>query len=1101
MSGRRGLALLVVVGVLGVAVTMAAAFVTLARLERRASQQRLYGTKALLLARSGLEDALARMEAGQDPDAPASRYLGEDWDADDRLCQRERSSEVFHSSHVFDPDDPDPWIEADTWNCPLRDAMRPSFFARVDALPALLPVDGRERGFSGLLAGDAAPQGNTYALHLRADDGLYVNGGDLSSPGEHPGTYDTVLKRLLGNFIEKSGFKVGVDENGDVWDFSRGYAERLVTERPAGGWISLEQAEKALGWPPGMTEALRPILSFHAWVDKKVIKPNIDPGWNALQGTWPEEWPIPGGAQTPAAWTEIKVGKRDTPILPPASTWDPPSGIGALWSGKRAFNPHTNSYAPDFERDSQGAVIGRAPVNLNWARKDYRFLYALLVGLSGIDLDNHWYTVMASGTSPHYIDPGTLGVFYRQTLSPQDAEKFVWALQEGITSSAGYPDWDGTSSIDSWDEFDRVIELNPNLAQMSQEKKDLVKANFNPNANLNKFNPGETLFRKIDKSDLCVYSTEFSFASPGFVASSLGRVVDARGRLLAERILTAVFGFDQVRFTARSEFCAAKQGRLDLAGDEGGFRLPGDAGFIAQAAGNDRTFGSRYPPIPPAATTRGLSLQSYPEPQWRGSPCPPPGAYDGALQLATTETLEGAANPGLDFLASWDNSYDATWGLGPTACTLDACMGPPSGSLLGDGPAANRAALNMIYPDGCYSESLRTPGYDSTQNFGDGFQGLLSMWYKPALGPNEWAYGSTRGICLFNMVRTNLNVSVPPYWSVMNFMDRTQSFQIGGDRVFTGQENWGANIENRYSNGENGIEQGPRFSCRNVNPEKRFWHPHRWYLVTVQWNLRATNRGDYCHFILNGTSYLDLPTPHYYQDAYTPDGNSTALNAAGFEDNGQQRPPFFYLGRRGRTNMTKGSADGTLDEVAIFSRGTSLAESATLASARFPAGRFYKEDEALEDVSTLDPVVPEYQSCPIQLPPGVRIVRTDWTLRLPRVINRSPGGIPDLWPCNQVYTGTAADPLSPEAADAALTLTRADGSPLLPERLTRSGAPVRADLPDGVFRFGVTIRPRLAARGLDKANTPLLESPVFDDVTFVYTSRNGPKVLSWGSGE
>jgi hypothetical protein len=109
--------------------------------------------------------------------------------------------------------------------------------------------------------------------------------------------------------------------------------------------------------------------------------------------------------------------------------------------------------------------------------------------------------------------------------------------------------------------------------------------------------------------------------------------------------------------------------------------------------------------------------------------------------------------------------------------------------------------------------------------------------------------------------------------------------------------------------------------------------------------------------------------------------------------------------------------------------------------------------------------------------------------------------VPDLWPCNQVYTGTAVDPLSPEAADAAVTLVRGDGSPLLPARLTRSGTPVRVDLPDGVFRFGVTIRPRLAVRGLDKQNTPLLESPVFDDLTFLYTSRNGPKILSWGDGK
>ena len=70
------MALIVVTGVLGLLATLAVAFVTLAQLERRASRQRLYATKATLLARSGIEDALARLSAGQDPEAESTRYRG-----------------------------------------------------------------------------------------------------------------------------------------------------------------------------------------------------------------------------------------------------------------------------------------------------------------------------------------------------------------------------------------------------------------------------------------------------------------------------------------------------------------------------------------------------------------------------------------------------------------------------------------------------------------------------------------------------------------------------------------------------------------------------------------------------------------------------------------------------------------------------------------------------------------------------------------------------------------------------------------------------------------------------------------------------------------
>ena len=79
---RRGLVLVVVVGVLGVLAVLGMAFVTMARLERRASQQRLQASRALLLARSGLEDALARLDMGQDPLDASNRYGGENWDGD-----------------------------------------------------------------------------------------------------------------------------------------------------------------------------------------------------------------------------------------------------------------------------------------------------------------------------------------------------------------------------------------------------------------------------------------------------------------------------------------------------------------------------------------------------------------------------------------------------------------------------------------------------------------------------------------------------------------------------------------------------------------------------------------------------------------------------------------------------------------------------------------------------------------------------------------------------------------------------------------------------------------------------------------------------------
>ena len=118
---RPGLALLLVVGVLGILAVLAAAFVTMAQIERRASRQRLNATKAGLLARSGIEDALARLCAGQDPDLPGSAYKGEDWDDDGAVTGLESAAEAYRPG------------QANLSDCPVRHAMRPSFFAK--ALP------------------------------------------------------------------------------------------------------------------------------------------------------------------------------------------------------------------------------------------------------------------------------------------------------------------------------------------------------------------------------------------------------------------------------------------------------------------------------------------------------------------------------------------------------------------------------------------------------------------------------------------------------------------------------------------------------------------------------------------------------------------------------------------------------------------------------------------------------------------------------------------------------------------------------------------------------------------------------------------------------
>ncbi len=311
---------MIVAGVLGVMAVLSLCFLTLARLERKASQQRLHGTRAFLLARSGLEDFLARTSAGQDPESTLSRYGGEDWNANGLLDPAEASAETF-APGVLDLD-----------ACPLSQAMRPSFPVRNTFGPLLRPMDGRSRGYSGSLAGNV----QTYALKTGVG-GFHVNGGDPAQPS---GTgYNAMLRRMLGILAREIGGAV-----------TQADGEGLVTLRPARGWSSyVEIRQRALGGSQAKLEALKPYIALTAWTDKRVIAPN------ATEAMLNRAY---------SSWGDLKLDR--------ANPADP------------------SSRAPDFERMPRvagGKVVGRAPVELTWARTRRPALTALLEGLRGLYLD------------------------------------------------------------------------------------------------------------------------------------------------------------------------------------------------------------------------------------------------------------------------------------------------------------------------------------------------------------------------------------------------------------------------------------------------------------------------------------------------------------------------------------------------------------------------------------------------------------------------------------------------------------------------------------------------------------------------------------------
>ncbi len=258
---RRALALIVVLGILGVLGILATCFITLSRLERQASQRRIHQTQALLLARSGIEDALARMHAGQDAVVPGNAYQGEDWDGNGQLSVFEADQEIFRRTGAG--------TAPDTSTCPVEQAMRPSFFVRVPGAdnPDTRSVDGRQRGRSGTLSTDGIL---SYGLKVEDESGkLCVNGGfldardrdldgvmDFRDPDVPGRGWNGQLTRILGNL----GRRLGLPTLGND----------LMTRRPEGGYRNLAEVQAAAG----TSADLSPYLSLAAWVDTRVIRPN-----------------------------------------------------------------------------------------------------------------------------------------------------------------------------------------------------------------------------------------------------------------------------------------------------------------------------------------------------------------------------------------------------------------------------------------------------------------------------------------------------------------------------------------------------------------------------------------------------------------------------------------------------------------------------------------------------------------------------------------------------------------------------------------------------------------------------------------------------------
>jgi hypothetical protein len=632
---------------------LATTFAMLQATERQVSRNYLDTVRAKLLAQSGVEDATSRLQAlfpFRAFDAPASwRYWGDDL------------TETVGPGTV-----------------PLEQARNPSFAYETDpgvqnpldtnVAPLTLSIEGQPRGFSGAMdSGTYGRYGDHYALRVSDLSGrIFVNDGLDGDGSTGLGPVSENLKRILNVLHDVlalppiAGQKLG---------------EAILANRPSGGYRDSQDLLRAVANDVLLYNRFRNFVTTHAWVDRNVANPVplsqalVD--YEKTQGNWmPYHYARNRGGLYRLGKSKDATGLVTSSGLntcPPVVPTQAPSGMAsACLYGLDTLNPQWIE------------IAARAPVNVNTAPREV--LIALLTGLKGFFVADrrrnnprwkgagHGAYAVKSTFSPAGTEGDEYG-YLAQTL-PIDgplagkiAEHLMACRQARSTLGVAPPfDYSNASvwfrgSFRTWRQFNAFADnlatigllqdsrplwhdftesnssidstgYGPLVASTIQRRRaeraiaDVLKANFNPNLHLNELNPDENLWTIVDKTDLVVNSTEFTFLPTGcFEVESLGRVVQpddgdnclaVDNRLVAKAKVTAVLKlYDLYRETTQRQFYA-------------GFWAPGQQ------------------PSPTPQTNNNFFLEIGPEPDnglflgnLGDTSGPPDNEWDGYVALST----------------------------------------------------------------------------------------------------------------------------------------------------------------------------------------------------------------------------------------------------------------------------------------------------------------------------------------------------------------------------------------------------------------------------------------------------------------------------------
>ncbi|MFC1586748.1 PilX N-terminal domain-containing pilus assembly protein [Planctomycetota bacterium] len=776
---RKGIVLIVVLGVLALLSVLAITFVSMTRLEKAIASNYVDRTRAILTAESGIDHAIACLLA----------MNGGALSAQDAAALQ------------YNPDDPAK---------PLEQAEQPSFMARVD-----VRNDGSFDPVSGVTGSTHTANGDYFKLkvedcssklNLNDSNGLYNIDTDplYDDPANDP-EMDIASGRLF-KVIEYLAERV----LGDITAFPDGggigssVALAIINARagdlPNGRFSSYSQLRKVLV-KTSSTDIDHPLtlvqyldflnyVTLWSWQDQKVIRPTFklditvhpDQEADIPQNSWDDSWDIyfffdaqtKGYELEPRCPVNVNTALVELleALIAPIQGWYLYEGPPEIKTTEKFYSKYqkaacsytfddlTYSGHPNVQPMGRENIFGA--MRLSDPIGNPRMLAeSIRERVLGEDSNGDGFP---ASTEP---DPFETWEEFEDFLHEPVVAQYI-EPQQGYDSlltpdeGAGFPGMD-TAYSDWWCDYFHEIYI------------DLILANFNPNSRLNDFNPDRHIYQLADKAQLTQYTTELCFEPTGlFEVTSFGAVVDANNNQRAGNTISCVVELWKMhRQSTQAQFMRG----LEIDPTTGGSNVSellseNTHGLIATAgeAGN---------------SNRGYTLQSYPEPIVHQFSTYIPSSetdynylddsnFDGFLALAAYKMQESDCNIAPRFIVNFDNT------LGPRLNHIRTANMAPDESgideeylLLTDLPMAinyagefylennnfsnmrryrlntnqptalkltpaggNHPIIGVLYPDGALSDAGRTLAYPMA-NIGRnyGMYGTLEFWLKPNYDP------------------------------------------------------------------------------------------------------------------------------------------------------------------------------------------------------------------------------------------------------------------------------------------------------------------------------------------------------------------------------